>query len=175
MDESHKQDASVEEISQRGQTRSVPFICMSRTGQSREREKADLWSLRAWEEGKGKLERNGVIFRGDEVEGEITIYSDDEIIHFKMDIIMLYGSHIIRLLSNPHSSQTLLPVAMLTAEPVEHCPKDSDAEGWYRAEFSNHHLERQRPLVQPLHEASSTTYRISSPLRASHNSLSNPI
>ena len=62
-----------------------------------EREKADWWLLRAWEEGERKMGANGVIFRGDEAEGE-QYTRCHEIIHFKMDIIMLYGSHINRLL-----------------------------------------------------------------------------
>ena len=35
-----------------------------------EREKADWWLLRAWEEGEREMGANGVIFWDDEAEGE---------------------------------------------------------------------------------------------------------
>lgn len=106
MDESHNQDAQWKKSVKEAKHGRFRLYAMSRTGQSREREKADWWLLRAWEEGERKMGANGVIFRGDEVEGEQQYTRCHEIIHFKMDIIMLYGSHINRLLppKKPHSS-----------------------------------------------------------------------
>lgn len=90
--------------SKRPNTVGSVFICNVQQANP-EREKADWWLLRAWEEGERKMGANGVILRGDEVEGEQQYTRCHEIIHFKMDIIMLYGSHINRLLPpKPHSS-----------------------------------------------------------------------
>ena len=63
-----------------------------------EREKADWWLLRAWEEGEREMGANGVIFWDDEAEGEQQYTRCHKIICFIMDIIMLYGSHINELL-----------------------------------------------------------------------------
>ena len=84
---------------------------MSRTGKSKEREKADWWLLRAWVEGEREMGVNGVIFWGDEAEGEQQYTRCHEIIHFKMDIIILYGPHINKLLppKKPHSSSYSSP------------------------------------------------------------------
>ena len=76
---------------------SIYMKCPEQANPEREREKADWWLLRAWEEGEREMGTNGVIFWGDEAEGE-QYTRCHKIICFKMDIIMLYGSHINELL-----------------------------------------------------------------------------